>query len=92
MFGFGVNSVLSDDIAIDLGTANTLVHVAGKGIVNPTAMFITTALMLRELGHPEAAADLERATEAAVVAGQTTKDLQGTLSTSQVTQAVLAKL
>lgn len=33
MFGFGVNSVLSDDIAIDLGTANTLVHVAGKGIV-----------------------------------------------------------
>ena len=66
--------------------------IAGKGIVNPTAMFITTALMLRELGHPEAAADLERATEAAVVAGQTTKDLQGTLSTSQVTQAVLAKL
>jgi rod shape-determining protein MreB len=28
-----VKSVLSDDIAIDLGTANTLVHVAGKGIV-----------------------------------------------------------
>ncbi|MEQ1651158.1 MAG: rod shape-determining protein [Hyphomicrobium sp.] len=33
MFGFGVSSVLSDDIAIDLGTANTLVHVAGRGIV-----------------------------------------------------------
>ncbi|MBX7116416.1 MAG: isocitrate/isopropylmalate dehydrogenase family protein [Myxococcaceae bacterium] len=66
--------------------------IAGKGIVNPTAMFITTALMLRELGHAEAAADLERAVEAAVAAGQTTKDLQGTLSTSQVTQAVLAKL
>ena len=30
---FGVNSVLADDIAIDLGTANTLVHVAGRGIV-----------------------------------------------------------
>jgi rod shape-determining protein MreB len=33
MFRFGVSSVLSDDIAIDLGTANTLVHVAGRGIV-----------------------------------------------------------
>ena len=33
MLGFGVSSVLSDDIAIDLGTANTLVHVAGRGIV-----------------------------------------------------------
>ena len=29
----GVSSVFSDDIAIDLGTANTLVHVAGKGII-----------------------------------------------------------
>ncbi len=29
----GVSGVLSDDISIDLGTANTLVHVAGRGIV-----------------------------------------------------------
>lgn len=29
----GVASVFSDDIAIDLGTANTLVHVAGRGII-----------------------------------------------------------
>lgn len=30
---FGIKSVLADDIAIDLGTANTLVHVAGRGII-----------------------------------------------------------
>lgn len=29
----GVASVFSDDIAIDLGTANTLVHVVGRGII-----------------------------------------------------------
>lgn len=29
----GVTGVFSDDIAIDLGTANTLVHVVGRGIV-----------------------------------------------------------
>jgi rod shape-determining protein MreB len=29
----GVATAFSDDIAIDLGTANTLVHVAGRGII-----------------------------------------------------------
>ncbi len=33
MFGFKVKGVLSDDIAIDLGTANTLVYVAGRGVI-----------------------------------------------------------
>jgi rod shape-determining protein MreB and related proteins len=33
MLRFGASSFLSDDIAIDLGTANTLVHVAGRGII-----------------------------------------------------------
>lgn len=66
--------------------------IAGKGIVNPVAMFLTTALMLRELGHVQVALELEKAVEATVAAGETTKDLQGTLSTSQVTDAVLAKL
>jgi len=33
MWRFAVNSVLADDVAIDLGTANTLVHVAGRGVI-----------------------------------------------------------
>ena len=32
MFGF-LSSYFSNDIAIDLGTANTLIYVRGKGIV-----------------------------------------------------------
>jgi len=32
MFGF-LRSLFSNDLAIDLGTANTLVYVRGKGIV-----------------------------------------------------------
>jgi rod shape-determining protein MreB len=56
MFGFGVNSVLSDDIAIDLGTANTLVHVAGKGIVidEPSVVALRSRGGVREVlavGH-----------------------------------------
>ena len=29
----GVGSAFSDDISIDLGTANTLVHVQGRGVI-----------------------------------------------------------
>ncbi|WP_045836614.1 rod shape-determining protein [Hyphomicrobium sp. 99] len=33
MFGLGFSSVISDNIAIDLGTANTLVYVEGRGVI-----------------------------------------------------------
>jgi 3-isopropylmalate dehydrogenase len=53
---------------------------------------LTTALMLRELGSEDAAARLERAVEASVQAGKTTRDLGGTLSTKEVTDDVLSRL
>ena len=39
-----VGGVFSDDIAIDLGTANTLVHVAGRGIIidEPSVVAVRT--------------------------------------------------
>ena len=46
-----VPSVFSEDIAIDLGTANTLVHVAGKGIVidEPSVVAIRSRNGTREV-------------------------------------------
>ena len=66
--------------------------IAGKGIVNPVATLLTSALMLRELGHEAAAFQLEGAVEAGVQAGKTTRDLGGTLSTREVTDDVMARL
>lgn len=56
MLGFGVSRVLSGDIAIDLGTANTLVHAAGRGIVldEPSVVAIRSKGGVREVlavGH-----------------------------------------
>jgi rod shape-determining protein MreB len=47
----GVASVFSDDIAIDLGTANTLVHVVGRGIIidEPSAVAVYSARGSREI-------------------------------------------
>lgn len=66
--------------------------IAGKGLVNPVAMFLTTALMFHELGFGEAARSVEKAVEGAVQAQKTTRDLGGSLSTSQVTQEVISRL
>jgi rod shape-determining protein MreB len=46
-----VGSAFSDDIAIDLGTANTLVHVAGRGIIidEPSAVAVRSHRTSREI-------------------------------------------
>jgi rod shape-determining protein MreB and related proteins len=47
----GVTSAFSDDVAIDLGTANTLVHVAGRGIVidEPSIVAVRAHRGVREI-------------------------------------------
>ena len=59
--------------------------IAGQGKANPLAMILSAAWMLRLSFGLDAEADaVERAVEAALADGQTTGDLGGSLSTSQV--------
>jgi len=63
--------------------------IAGKGIVNPAAMILASALMLRELGHASEAKLVEDAVKKAVVEGKGTADIGGTLSTRESADEVL---
>lgn len=47
----GVAGVFSDDIAIDLGTANTLVHVVGRGVIidEPSVVALVNKRGVREM-------------------------------------------
>jgi rod shape-determining protein MreB len=47
----GVTRIFSDDIAIDLGTANTLLHVVGRGIIidEPSVVAVKSSNGLREV-------------------------------------------
>lgn len=59
--------------------------IAGQGKANPLAMILSAAWMLRlSFGLGKEAAAIESAVEAALKAGQTTGDLGGKLSTSDV--------
>ena len=57
--------------------------LAGKNVANPFAAILTSAMMLAELGQPEAAALLDQAVRAALAAGIRTPDLGGSTGTRE---------
>src|SRR3954466_9054842 len=67
--------------------------IAGKGVANPLAMFLSGAMMLRQgLGFETGAAALESAVDRALEDGLRTRDLGGTAGTADATRAVLDHL
>ena len=66
--------------------------IAGKGVANPAAAVLTGALMVEQLGHPDAARDLERAVREALTIGARTPDLGGESTTREVASAIAARV
>src|ERR1039458_5156214 len=67
--------------------------LAGHGVANPLAMFLSAAMMLRHgLGLESEAAAVESAVEGALAEGLRTHDLGGAVGTAQATRAVLDHL
>ncbi len=67
--------------------------IAGQGIANPLAMFLSAAMMMRHgLSMPDQAAAVESAVDSAIADGLRTADLGGNATTDQATDAVLGRL
>ncbi|MGI9183806.1 MAG: 3-isopropylmalate dehydrogenase [Solirubrobacteraceae bacterium] len=67
--------------------------IAGTGVANPLAMFLSAALMLRHgFGMETEAAAVESAVDRALADGLRTPDLGGDATTAQATQGVLRHL
>ena len=66
--------------------------LAGKNVANPIGAVLSAALMLDTLGRGEDARRIERAVEAAVHAGETTRDVGGALGTKEAGAAILKRL
>jgi len=66
---------------------------AGQNKANPTALILSGVLMLRHLGHPDAAERVETALREVVAEGTaTTYDLGGPAGTSQFADAIIDRL
>lgn len=66
--------------------------ITGKGVANPVATFWSAAQMLEHLGEDAAAARLMRAVAAVSEAGIKTRDIGGTATTLEVTDAVIGAI
>ncbi len=66
--------------------------IAGKGIANPCAAVLSAAMMLDWLAESKAADLLRSAVERALAAGHLTRDVGGTLTTTDMTEAIVDQI
>ncbi len=66
--------------------------LARQNIANPIGAILSAALMLETLGRAEDARRIERAVEDAVHAGETTRDIGGSLGTMEAGAAIVKRL
>ena len=70
----------------------TAPDIAGKGLVNPIGAILSAGMMAEHLGHHDMAVAIEAAVESAIRAGECTRDVGGSLSTSEAGDAVVKRL
>ena len=83
---------LGKDLAIFEAVHGTAPDIAGTGKANPTALLMSSVLMLRHLGQAVLATAIESALFATLAAGIRTPDLGGTASTTDFAKAVAERL
>ncbi len=77
-------------VAIFESVHGTAPDIAGKGIANPTALLMSSIMMLRHIGERSAALKIEDALFKVYREGKTlTRDVGGTSSTAEFTKAVI---
>ena len=67
-------------------------NIAGQHKANPTATFLSAAMMLDYLGETESASCLRNAVIACIARNAVTADMDGTLTTEEMTQRVISIL
>jgi len=70
----------------------TAPDIAGRGVVNPIGAILSASMMVRHLGHTEMAKAIEGAVESAIRAGECTRDVGGSLSTSECGDAIAKRM
>lgn len=86
-----INEQFSDRVAVFEAVHGTAPNIVGMGIANPAALMLSAALMLDHLGYSNKAKQLEAAVTRAI-RKERTRDLGGTATTKQFTNAVIQML
>jgi isocitrate dehydrogenase (NAD+) len=92
--GLGVTpgANIGDKVAVFEAVHGSAPDIAGKNLANPTALLCSAVLMLRHLGKDDIADTVMEAIRQTLSDGVKTGDLGGTASTTEYTEAVVARL
>ncbi|MEW4452216.1 isocitrate/isopropylmalate dehydrogenase family protein [Bremerella sp. JC817] len=93
--GLGVtpSGNLGTDAAVFEAVHGTAPDIAGKGLANPTALLLSSTMMLKHMGETAAANQIESALFSVLEEGKTlTGDMKGSATTSQFCDAIIAEL
>lgn len=93
--GLGVvpSANIGDEAAMFEAVHGTAPDIAGKGLANPTALLLSSILMLDHLGEGRAARRIDQALEGVYREGKhTTRDVGGTAGTAEFTDALIEAL
>ncbi|HNQ99526.1 MAG TPA: isocitrate/isopropylmalate dehydrogenase family protein [Trueperaceae bacterium] len=90
--GLAPSANLGEKYAVFEPVHGSAPDIAGRGVANPIATFLTAAMLLDHLGEREAARRIERAVDEVLAEGELTPDLGGRASTESLTDAVIAAL
>ncbi|KAK4161292.1 putative isocitrate dehydrogenase [NAD] subunit 2 [Cladorrhinum sp. PSN259] len=84
---------IGDECSIFEAVHGSAPDIAGKGLANPTALLLSSMMMLRHMSLNEYADRIEKAAFATLAEGKAlTGDLGGKASTQQFTEAIIEKL
>jgi isocitrate dehydrogenase len=93
--GFAPGANLGSDIAMFEAVHGTAPTIAGKNLVNPTAVILSSVMLLRHIGEFEAARRVENAVYKTLEDGIRTIDVsgpEGATGTKEYADAIIARL
>ncbi|MGH9714951.1 MAG: isocitrate dehydrogenase (NAD(+)) [Candidatus Acidiferrales bacterium] len=93
--GLGVvpSGNIGQDVAIFEAVHGTAPDIAGKGVANPTALLMSSIMMLDHIGESNAARRVENALHTVYREGKSlTRDVRGHASTAEFTNALIHEL
>lgn len=94
--GFAPSANIGDNVSIFEAVHGSAPDIAGKNIANPTALLISSCMMLRHLGFQQAANAIEQALHTTLNQGYHTKDFgagkEQELNTTQFAEMLISNL
>ncbi|KAK9468825.1 hypothetical protein V1512DRAFT_258005 [Lipomyces arxii] len=85
---------MGDEVSIFEAVHGSAPDIAGKGLANPTALLLSSVMMLRHMKLGEYADKIENAVLSTIASGpeNITRDLKGTAGTAHFTEQIIKRL